>query len=226
MKKIVVIGSSNTDMVVQSDHLPTPGETILGDQFIMNPGGKGANQAVAAAKLDGDVTFIARVGHDMFGQEALKGFQSHQIHTDYIISDEKNPSGIALIMVDDKGENCISVALGANAALSSSDIDQAEAIIEQAAFGLIQLEIPIETVSHAVAKLHQLGVKVTLNPAPAQALNDELLASLYCITPNESEAEILTGVKVIDEKTPNDNFKINQKSILNKIFQLAKKENE
>ena len=120
--KIVVIGSSNTDMVVQSGHLPLPGETVLGGEFIMNPGGKGANQAVAAAKLNGKLTFIARVGNDVFGQEAVKGFQSHGIDTNFIVVDKQSPSGVALIMVDDKGENCISVALGANAAMQNADI--------------------------------------------------------------------------------------------------------
>ena len=114
--KIVVIGSSNTDMVVQSNNLPSPGETVLGGEFIMNPGGKGANQAVAAAKLNGKVIFIAKVGKDIFGQEAVMGFQSHGIDTSFVVVDKESPSGVALIMVDQKGENCISVALGANVA--------------------------------------------------------------------------------------------------------------
>jgi len=105
--KIVVIGSSNTDMVVQSSHLPSPGETVLGDRFIMNPGGKGANQAVAAARLGGAVTFIAKVGDDVFGEEAVNGFQSHGIDTTFIGIDQESPSGVALIMVNDRGENCI-----------------------------------------------------------------------------------------------------------------------
>lgn len=198
MNKIVVIGSSNTDMVVQSEHLPMPGETVLGNQFIMNPGGKGANQAVAAAKLDGDVTFIAKIGCDVFGDEAIKGFQSHNINTDFIVSDKESPSGVALIMVDANGENCISVALGANAELMPSDIVHALPIISKAQFILIQLEIPLETVEHVVSLAYHDKVNVVLNPAPARALSDDLLATLYCITPNETEAELLTGIKVDD----------------------------
>ena len=197
--KIVVVGSSNTDMVVQSKHLPSPGETVLGGEFIMNPGGKGANQAVAAAKLNGDVAFIARVGNDVFGQEAVKGFQSQGIDTSFIVVDMESPSGVALIMVDDKGENCISVALGANAAMQNADI--VEEVISKALFMLIQLEIPIDVVEHAVKLAAQEGARVVLNPAPAQVLSDDLLALLYIITPNETEAELLTGIKVENEET-------------------------
>ena len=194
--KLVVIGSSNTDMVVKSEHLPAPGETVLGGQFIMNPGGKGANQAVAAARLEGDVTFIAKVGNDIFGQEAIKGFQTHGINTGFIVTDPQSPSGVALIMVDEQGENCISVALGANAALQREDIDRADEAIGEASYVLIQLEIPIDVVKHAVQLAVKAGTQVVLNPAPAQALSDNLLSSLYMITPNETEAELLTGIKV------------------------------
>jgi len=199
--KIVVIGSSNTDMVVQSEHLPSPGETVLGGRFIMNPGGKGANQAVAAARLGGAVTFIANVGDDVFGQEAVKGFQANGINTDFVRIDKESPSGVALIMVDEQGENCISVALGANATMQKTDIDRAKEVIKQASFVLIQLEIPIEVVEYASELAHQAGVRVVLNPAPAQLLSDDLLALLYIITPNETEAELLTGVKVENEAT-------------------------
>ena len=113
-QKIIVVGSSNTDMVVKSNHLPLPGETVLGEQFIMNPGGKGANQAVVAARLGGDVAFVARVGDDLFGKQAIEGFASHQIDTQFITKDPNAASGVALILVDQKGENSISVALGAN----------------------------------------------------------------------------------------------------------------
>ena len=197
--KIVVIGSSNTDMVIQSDHLPLPGETVLGGEFIMNPGGKGANQAVAAAKLNGKVVFIAKVGNDVFGKEAIKGFQSHGIDTNFVVVDKEFPSGVALIMVDDHGENCISVALGANAAMQNTDI--VKEVISQASFVLIQLEIPIDVVEYAVKLADKEGVRVVLNPAPAQVLSDDLLALLYIITPNETEAELLTGIKVENEET-------------------------
>ena len=129
MKKIAVIGSSNTDMVIKSDRIPVPGETVLGGNFFMNPGGKGANQAVAAARMDGNVTFIAKVGNDLFGKESIANWQKENIDTKHVIIDESNPSGVALIMVDSKGENCISVALGANASLSPKDLQSAKNII-------------------------------------------------------------------------------------------------
>ena len=194
--KIVVIGSSNTDMVIQSDHLPAPGETVLGGEFLMNPGGKGANQAIAAAKLGGDVTFIARVGEDIFGKESIQGFQNTGIKTDFVSIDATTPSGVALIMVDNNGENSISVALGANAKIKAEEIDKAREVIEQASYVLIQLEIPLEVVDYAVEFAHNLGTRVVLNPAPAQVINNKTLSKLFAITPNETEAELLTGIKV------------------------------
>jgi len=198
MSKIVVIGSSNTDMVIQSEHLPAPGETILGGKFFMNPGGKGANQAVAAAKLGGDVVFVARVGDDIFGQEAVAGFKLEGINTDFIVTDPEQPSGVATIMVDAKGENCIAVASGANNWLSPADVNQAMEQIDAADVLLMQLETPIETIEYVAELGVQKGKTVILNPAPAQALSDELLAKLDVITPNETEAEMLTGIKVVN----------------------------
>ena len=125
MNKITVIGSSNTDMVIKSSSLPAPGETIIGGKFLMNPGGKGANQAVAAARLGGDVAFVAKTGNDIFGKQAVQLFEKEGINSEFIATDPDNPSGVALIMVDNHGENCISVALGANGALNSQDIDKA-----------------------------------------------------------------------------------------------------
>ncbi|WP_136063372.1 ribokinase [Pontiella sulfatireligans] len=196
MSKIVVVGSSNTDMVIKSEHLPAPGETILGGEFFMNPGGKGANQAVAAARLGGDVVFVAKVGDDIFGQEAVQGFREAGINTDYIATDPEQPSGVATIMVDNQGENCIAVASGANNALRPEDVDNAMEQIEGADVLLMQLETPIETVEYAAKLGHDKGKTVILNPAPAQVLSDELLARLDVITPNETEAEILTGTQV------------------------------
>lgn len=200
-KKILVIGSSNTDMVIKSERLPVPGETILGGQFLMNPGGKGANQAVAAARLGGQVTFIAKVGNDIFGQEAVKGFQSHGIDTNYILVDKGNPSGVALIMVDDKGENCISVALGANAALQITDLENAKPVFAQSSHVLVQLEIPMVVVEYVAKLASQNGAKIVLNPAPAQMLSDDLLANISIITPNQTEAELLTGIKLEHESS-------------------------
>jgi len=196
MSKIVVIGSSNTDMVIKSRHLPAPGETILGGEFLMNPGGKGANQAVAAARLGGEVVFVAKVGNDIFGQEAVAGFKKEGINTDFIVVDSEQPSGVAIIMVDEKGENCISVASGANNALCPADVDRALEEIDASDVLLMQLETPIETIEHAAALGSEKGKTVILNPAPARELSDELLSKLDIITPNESEAEILTGIKV------------------------------
>ena len=201
MSKIIVIGSSNTDMVIKSKHLPAPGETILGGCFLMNPGGKGANQAVAAAKLGGDVVFVARVGDDLFGREAVDGFKKVGMDTGYIVVDPDNPSGIATIMVDDNGENCISVASGANNALSPADVERAADKINAASSILMQLETPLETIAYAAAMGRRLGKSVILNPAPAQELSAELLAGIDVITPNESEAELLTGVKVSCEES-------------------------
>lgn len=198
-EKILVIGSSNTDMVVKSATLPIPGETILGGEFLMNPGGKGANQAVAAAKLEGDVTFITSVGTDVFGKEALKGFEHHGIDTSFVLQQPKLPSGVALIMVDEKGENCISVASGANNALDKKAIDKAKASFDKASYLLMQLEVPLETVNYAAEKAFDQHIQIVLNPAPAQKLPDELLAKLYMITPNETETKLLTGVDVTDE---------------------------
>lgn len=198
MPRVLVVGSSNTDMVIKSAHLPAPGETVLGGEFFMNPGGKGANQAVAAARLGGEVVLVAKVGDDIFGQEALQGFRRERINTDYIAVDPEKPSGVATIMVDDKGENCIAVASGANNTLSPADVDSAVAQIDTADVLLMQLETPIPTIEHVAALGRRKGKTVILNPAPAQALSDELLAKLDVITPNETEAEILTGIKVED----------------------------
>jgi ribokinase len=197
-KKIIVIGSCNTDMVIKSDRLPIPGETVIGGTFLMNAGGKGANQAVAAARQGGKVTFISKTGNDVFGKQSVELYNSEGINTDFIFSDPKNPSGVALIMVDSHGENCIAVASGANGNLTPTDIEKAKAEIETADFVLMQLEIPIETVEYAAALAYKKGIPVILNPAPARTLSDKLLKCLYLVTPNETEAEILSGIKVFD----------------------------
>jgi ribokinase len=195
-EKIVVIGSSNTDMVIKAARLPAPGETILGGKFLMNPGGKGANQAVAAARLGGNVTFIGKTGEDIFGSHARTVLQKENINTKYLFSDRDNPSGIALITVNDKGENCIVVASGSNSCLSKTDIDLAREELVSSAIILMQLEIPLETVIHAVEIGFKAGKKVILNPAPAGKLPGELFGKLYMITPNETEAEVLTGIRI------------------------------
>jgi len=193
---ILVVGSSNTDMVIKADHLPAPGETILGGSFFMNAGGKGANQAVAAARLGGNVTFICKTGNDIFGKQAVELFKQEGIDTSYLLTDETQPSGTALITVDKHGENTIVVASGANATLSADDLQHAEQLIEHSSIVLMQLEIPLATVEYVAALAASKNVKVVLNPAPAQPLTDDLLKHIFIITPNETEAEILTGIKV------------------------------
>ncbi|MDP2235397.1 MAG: ribokinase [Bacteroidales bacterium] len=197
-KKIVVVGSCNTDMVIKADRLPIPGETVLGGTFFMNPGGKGANQAVAAARMGGNVTLISKTGNDVFGKQSMMLYDSENIKTDYIFSDPNNPSGVALITVDSNGENCIVVASGANANLFPADINKAYAEIENSDLVLMQLEIPIDTVEYVAEIASKKNIRVILNPAPARALSDNLLKNLYIIIPNRSEAEILSGIKVTD----------------------------
>lgn len=199
MKRIVVLGSTNTDMVVKAARIPAPGETILGGRFLMNPGGKGANQAVSAARLGGEVVFVAKVGNDLFGREAKALFAKEGLCTDYVLTDAEEPSGVALIMVDADGENCISVASGANATLTPEDIRVARGVIEKAGVLLMQLETPVETVLCAAQWAAAKGVPVVLNPAPACRLPSELFRCLSIMTPNETEAELLTGVKVTGE---------------------------
>ncbi|MFI5153261.1 MAG: ribokinase [Chitinophagales bacterium] len=196
---IVVIGSSNTDMVVQAERLPGPGETIIGGKFFMNAGGKGANQAVAAARLGGTVTFMAKIGNDLFGKEALELFEKEGIDCSCMASDLENPSGVALITVDQKGENCIVVAPGSNATLSSKDLSEKISVISQADILLMQLEIPMETVAWVVETGASKRTRIILNPAPAQKISDKVLRQINIITPNETEAEILTGIGVSDE---------------------------
>lgn len=200
-QQILVVGSSNTDMVIKAAHLPRPGETILGGTFFMNPGGKGANQAVAIARLGGPVTFICKTGSDIFGHQSQQLFEEEGINTSYIFSDSEHPSGVALITVDEKAENCIVVASGANANLMPSDLARAEEAIEQADLVLMQLEIPMETVCYVADLAWEKGKKVILNPAPAHPLSAELLRRLYLITPNETEAEMISGVKITDESS-------------------------
>lgn len=197
---IVVIGSANTDMVVKSKTLPLPGETILGGTFFMNAGGKGANQAVAAARLGADVTLVTKVGNDIFGTATITGLQKENINTAHVFIDAKEPSGTALIMVNEEGENCIVVAPGANARLLPTDIDLVKEL-SAAAIILMQLEIPMQTIAAAakIAKANQQ--RVIINPAPAQQLSDEILNGLFLITPNETEAALLTGIKVDNELT-------------------------
>ncbi len=198
MSKILVIGSSNTDMVIKTEKLPLPGETILGGTFLMNPGGKGANQAVAAARLGGKVTFITKRGNDLFGNQAVGLLMREGIDTQFIVKDLEFPSGVALITVDSQGENSIVVAPGSNGKLFEDDLPSA--VFENTKFDilLLQLEIPIKTVEYSAVTATEQGVKVILNPAPACKLPDKLLQNTWLITPNETEAEAITGTEITD----------------------------
>ena len=197
-ERIVVIGSCNTDMVINADRLPLPGETIIGGNFFMNAGGKGANQAVAAVRLGGSVSFMAKVGNDHFGSRSIEQYRAEGIDVEHILIDSELPSGVALIMVDANGENCIAVASGANAMLRVEDIDKATGMIERGDIVLMQLETPLDTVEYVARIAHERGKRVILNPAPAQHLPDALLKNLYMIIANETETELITGVKITD----------------------------
>ena len=198
-KKILIVGSSNTDMVIKTHKFPVPGETILGGRFLMNAGGKGANQAVAAARLGGLVTFVGKIGDDIFGKQAVQQLEDEGINVDFVAVDAENPSGVAMITVDRNAENSIVVAPGSNGTLSAIDFDRAVSKLDESDYVLMQLEIPIPTVEYIARQATQKQKKVILNPAPAASLSEELLKNLYLITPNETEAELLTGIKVTDE---------------------------
>lgn len=222
--KIVIVGSSNTDMVVKVDHLPGPGETILGGSFFMNPGGKGANQAVAAARLGGSVTFICKTGDDVFGNQSIELFRKEGIDTQFILKDVQNASGVALITVDNQAENCIAVASGANGNLTPADVRNAKKEIANASIVLMQLEIPIKTVEYVADNAHKNNVNVILNPAPACELSDALLSKISIITPNEKEAEMLTGVKVNDVRSAQHAAqKLNERGVKTVIVTLGSK---
>lgn len=199
MEKILVVGSSNTDLIIKVSEIPRPGETLLGGEFNTFPGGKGANQAVAAARGGGDVVFIASVGNDSYGDESVKGYKLDNINTENIKICKNIPSGVAMITISDSGENAITVASGANAELKPEDLDEAEEAFDEAEYMLVQLETPLATVQKAVDLCSEFETKVILNPAPAAELPDEIISKIDIITPNETEAERLTGVEVKDE---------------------------
>ncbi len=199
MKKILVVGSSNTDLIIKVPEIPRPGETLLGGEFMTFPGGKGANQAVAVARAGGDVVFIAAVGDDSYGTDAVKGYKLDNINTEDVKICKGVPSGIAMITISAQGENAITVASGANAKLLPDDLDEAEEAFVEADYMLVQLETPLETVAKAIHLCGELNTRVILNPAPAAELSDEILSGAHIITPNETEAERLTGIRVEGE---------------------------
>ena len=208
--KVIVVGSANTDFTVQIPHLPVKGETVIGGTFTTANGGKGANQAVAAARLGAEVTFVARLGSDNIGSEALESYHREGIHTGFIVRDPALASGVALILVGGAGENMIAVASGANWALCPEDVIQAESAIKDADCLLVQLEIPMETVLTAAKLAARHKVRVILNPAPGKEIPPELLRLVDILTPNKEEARILSG-----ESSQSDNISV--------LFQLAQK---
>ena len=191
--KIAVVGSANTDMVIKADRIPAPGETVIGREFVMAPGGKGANQAVAAARLGAEVTFVARLGSDVFGDRAIAGYEQEGIDTTWIVRDPETASGVALIFVDEAGENSIAVASGANARLAAEDVERAQDAIASADVLLVQLEVPLAALSRAIEIAHSAGVRVILNPAPAREVPASLLSRVSIATPNEHEIKVVVG---------------------------------
>jgi ribokinase len=198
---VLVVGSANMDLVVTVDRFPQPGETLLGNHFQMFPGGKGANQAVCSARLGSPTRFLGRMGQDLFGDRLKSSMAEDGIDLKSLIRDPDHPTGVALITVDETGENEIVVASGCNMHLSSSDLDNRRDLFSAADIVLTQLEIPLESVGRAGELARQQGASFILNPAPAQPLPSEILDSVDYLTPNETELSILTGMPVTDSNS-------------------------
>ncbi|MCY4019989.1 MAG: ribokinase [Chloroflexi bacterium] len=196
--KIVVVGSFNTDLVSYMQRMPRPGETVHGDTFMTGAGGKGSNQAVAAARLGADVTFIGRLGKDVFANLAYEIWDAEGINSDYVVQDEESATGVAPIFVDSAGENMIVVVLGANSRVQSSDIDAARERIAAADVLVVQLEINTDMVTYALQVAKEVGIRTILNPAPAAPIPRETIQLADYLTPNETELESLSGGPVSD----------------------------
>jgi len=198
MANIIVIGSLNADLVVRAPRFPAPGETISGEDLAIIPGGKGANQAVAAARQGASVAMTGRVGNDSFGPALTQNLQKNNVDTLHVLSDE-SATGTAIIVVDSSGQNSIVLSPGANGKVTPDDVDAVP--FQDAKMLLLQLEIPLETVVHAASLARQNGLRVILNPAPAQSIPDSLLADVDILVPNESELQLLSGKPVKDTDT-------------------------
>lgn len=194
MSKILVIGSYNVGLTVLGPRIPKPGETIMGTHFDMGPGGKGSNQAIAIARLGGNVTFLAKVGGDIFGKDAISLFCKEGIDTKYIFIDETTHTGAGIIFLDQNGHNAIGVAPGANYKLLPEDLKKHKSLFDECDILLIQLEIPIFTVYEAINMAKNMGMRIILNPAPAQKIDSRYLAMIDVLIPNETEAEVLTDI--------------------------------
>lgn len=198
MKNICVIGSLNMDLVVNVEKMPKAGQTLLGSNFKEVPGGKGANQAVAMARLNGNVTMIGKVGNDSFGETLVNSLKKDNVNTDYI-QVEEGPSGVALITVDKNAQNSIVVAPGANYKLTKEDIEKNIDAIKNSDIVVVQLETPLETIKYALKKAKELGKYTILNPAPAVVLEDEIIENVDLLTPNETELEIISQKSIGNE---------------------------
>lgn len=196
--RILVTGSINMDLVVHSPRLPGAGETILGGSFSTTPGGKGANQAIAAARMGAQVSMLGRVGEDAFGDQMRQNLAAEGVDTRGVLQSTRTPSGVALITVGEQGENTIVVAAGANGLLSAQDLADQRPLFSNTDLLLVQLEIPLATISAALHQARQEGIRVVLTPAPAQPLADDLLAQVDWLTPNRSEALLLAGGTDLD----------------------------
>ena len=199
--QVCVVGSLNIDLVVRTPRMPQPGETIRGYDFGVIPGGKGANQAVAAARQGGDVTMIGRVGDDDFGRRHQRCLAQDHINTSYIVVDPDHPTGVAMITLDETGQNSIIIAPEANGCVTPKQIEDAQAAIKQADILLCQLETPIDAITRAIEIAYEAGVQIILNPAPAYQLEQSLLEKVTYLIPNETEAGLLTGIEVNDLET-------------------------
>lgn len=224
MSLITVIGSSNTDMIMQLDKIPFPGETLIGNQFSTAPGGKGANQAVAAARLGGNVSFVGCVGNDQLGDSATDILKNESIDINYVKRSDKNPSGVAFIFVDKEGQNSIGVASGANFDINVEDIVNSEDLLSKSSVILTQLETPMDVIEKAASLSKNYNSIFILNPAPYQSLSNDLIKNIDIITPNRTEARQMTGVDVVDSKSAEEASNIlHNKGIETVIITIGKK---
>lgn len=224
MAEIVIIGSLNMDLSVKVARIPEPGETITGSGLVINAGGKGANQAVACARLGRKVTLVGKVGRDDFGREMTRNLDSQGVETGHILTAEHSPSGTAMIMVDAKGENCIVVSPGSNDELTPEDIVTSEDLIKTGKILLLQLEIPLETVLQSIRIAHKYNIPILLNPAPARELPDAIFAHLTFLVPNETETKILTGIDVTDDRSAQTAAdRLMQRGVKNVVITLGDK---
>jgi len=199
--KITVIGSTNTEMIFKAPVIPAAGDTILGSSFSMSPGGRGLNQAIAASRAGGEVVFVGRTGNDLFGDNILQVLHKNSINASLVIKDKELTSGITSIILDSRGESGVTVTPGANSNLSVNDMIRAKENIISADVVLLQLDIPVDTIKFAADLAKSSGVRVILNPAPALPVSDELLKSISVLTPDTSQAEILTGITITDVRS-------------------------